>query len=213
MIIKDNEPLPIRRVLKLANLPKIRNARQVEAIYESPTPGPFWRKLPNAKDVAGFTALRDTVHGWIAAMIEGGDIKRGKVRDEVVREFNNAALETAEIPVVNMQGKQFRLQFKTWGVPRLAFDGKLNLRIDADPFGSGVHAATLYGMIQLFVDNRWHKLAVCSAPECGKFYFKAKKLRIACSPTCKKTLRHKQIYRAVKKIRDREKSPAKKGKR
>jgi len=217
VIISEPQRKAIQRVLNLANLPsEITNANQVEVIFENPWLGVFKRKVEKKDDVKGYHNLRNTVREWLTKLIEGGDLKRGEIRDKVIHDFSEASVETAEIPVVDMQGEKLRLQFKTWGVPRLAFDGKLNLKFDAEPFLSGIHANVLYGMILLFIDNRWRNLARCAARRgdgvCNDFYLKTKQLRVACSPTCKRTLRHQQIYRAVKKIRERKKSEPKKKK-
>ena len=91
-------------------------------------------------------------------------------------------------------------------MPRLDADKRGNLHYSVLLFLSGVQAAVWYGFILLFATGLTKNVSHCTtarrgAERCGNYYLKSKTLRIACSEKCKSTLRHQQIYRAVKRLR------------
>jgi hypothetical protein len=100
-----------------------------------------------------------------------------------------------------------KVRIKSWGKPVMTVDQAGHLQFGAVPLATGVQARVWYGLILLFANDLTKNVRQCGArykrgEPCGKYYLKSKGLRVACSERCKRTLRHQQVYRAVKRIRD-----------
>lgn len=195
----------VRRVLALANLREISSAREVERIFEDhpvAMRSPVWNALPSETDVGGFREMRVRLRGWLGVIIKGAYSKQAEIMESVVRDFQEKSSELTHILKKDMTGQLVDIPFKTWGVPRLSIDNRLNLRFDADPFLNGVESAVYFGMILLFTGGLTRKVAVCEARKnggrCGNLYLKTKLLRVACSPECKRTYRSEQVYKSLK---------------
>jgi len=199
IITKDEERL-IQRVLDLANLRDMRSAQRVERLFKNHPlvkKFPLWRTV-YPTDIKGFTDMRSNLRRWLDTIMNGTEKQRGAIRDKIVTAFQRDCADTAEIA-----GK---IAFKTWGVPILAIDGKGHLNFGAVPLLTGVHACVWFGLVLMFASDRTKKIAKCNASysggePCGNYFIKSRKLRIACSATCKRRLRHAQIYKYVKNIR------------
>jgi hypothetical protein len=144
--------------------------------------------------------MQKNLRKWFETVIGGTDSQRISLRNKVMTEFQKDCAENAVFGGA--------VAAKTWGLPTMTVDRRSNLQFRVVPILTGVQSSVWYGLILLFASGLTRNVVRCSASRrganpCGNYYLKSKKLRIACSQKCKKTLRHQQVYRAVKKIRKR----------
>lgn len=203
MIITNDERSLMQRVFDLANLPQVRSAREVEDLFRSEPlfkDVRLWRTL-DPRDTKDFEIMRKNVRSWLDTAMTGTSKERTALLTKLVVELQRDCAETTLLAG--------RVRFKTWGNPVLSVGEKGKLQFGAIPLATGVQARTWYGLILLFARDLALNVRQCSAAykgnePCGNYYLKSKQRRIACSDKCRKILRNQQIYRAVKKIRKKD---------
>jgi hypothetical protein len=222
----------IDRMLRFANLPEseITSARKIEAIFEDhpDAQAGLFKHVKLDTDVQSLIQLRDDLRDWLRVIASEQWSDAVKVRDEMLRRYQEKATLTATIRVTLDNGEERELPVELWGLPHLEFEHG-QLTVGVQPFLTGVESAVYFAVIILFSTSR--KIGICQAPlpnqkrikrddkkRCGKFFLKTEDFRVVCSKQCSDLRRREQVSQSVTRFvtkqakkRSRGKSTSKKG--
>jgi hypothetical protein len=187
---KTNEVITVsQKMLNFANLPRLKSMKKINEILR-PDKAILWNELAD-DDFEGFASLndlQDETQQKLAKLMDGGARVRKKILDEVVRATPNASAKAS------VQGIMVPLPC----VPEIVVENAV-VMVRNNWLITGAHAAVVFGLLELFVDDAVERLARCKL--CSRFYLQTPKLKVACSPECKRKLRLKDVARNVGRYR------------
>src|SRR5262249_42330210 len=161
--------------------------KKVEAIFDTHPQALkfiFKHKKVDA-DFRDFIQLRNDLRNWLRVIESEQWSDAAKVRDEMLRRYQEKATLTATIKVMLDSGDEREVPVELWGLPRLRFE-RGQLSVEVQPFLTGVESAVYFSVIVLFATGR--KIGICKAPlpnqkrimekeRCGKFFLKTEEHR------------------------------------
>ncbi len=184
------EPDLVQRLLNFANLPEVRTATEVEAIFKDALfaqRSPVWNSIADPNDIADFVKMHEILKGWLKTIIAGTWPEQEKVRATALAGFQEKATLDFPIRIPMPDGQIQERTEKLWGRPRLDFYPNGDLKISVEPFVNGVEASVYFAVILIFQLGLRRRLKVCklrleSGTTCGRFFLYRPDLRRFCSP-------------------------------